>query len=156
MYLPVLCVSLLVRLGDVSVQGYDSQTSVEFDESVPPFAVACAAAQRTLVFTIVLLLLLSLILTQRPAFRQPSSLATTPPGSGREGSAVLATQGGEQEGEGVSLGQGMKHVDFVLQYTSELFDLNHRGADSMLYLFCLLIAVGMDEEASSIPTVVYL
>ncbi|PHJ16636.1 lysosomal cobalamin protein [Cystoisospora suis] len=114
--------------------GYDNQTSVEFDETIPPFTVACAAAQRTIFFTIVLVLVLALILTQRPSFRQPMGLTG---GTG----GVLAGRGGEQGEEGV-LGEGLKHVDFILQYTSELFDLNHRGADSMLYLFCLLIAVG--------------
>lgn len=129
----------IVRCLVLCLQGYDNQTSVEFDETIPPFAVACAAAQRTTFFTIVLVLVLALILTQRPSFRQPM----TPGGTG----GVLATRGGEQGEEGV-LGEGLKHVDFILQYTSELFDLNHRGADSMLYLFCLLIAVGMDVHTA--------
>nr|CEL69720.1 TPA: Probable lysosomal cobalamin transporter,related [Neospora caninum Liverpool] len=100
-------------------RSYDVDTPV-----VPPFTVACAAAQRTLIFVVLLLLFLSLCLTQRPSFRQPSS----PP----------STHAGDKAGVEAAAAS----VDYVLRYTAALFDLDHSGADSLLFVVSALLAFG--------------
>ncbi|PFH34011.1 hypothetical protein BESB_071630 [Besnoitia besnoiti] len=95
-------------------------------EPVPPFAIACAAAQQTLLFAALLFLLLFLALTQRPAFQASAASGAFP---------ALATAKRGLEAASAS-------VDYVLRYTALLFDLNHSGADSLLFVFSALLAFG--------------
>ncbi|KYK70069.1 putative lysosomal cobalamin transporter,related protein [Toxoplasma gondii TgCatPRC2] len=106
--------------------------SYEIDTSVvPPFTVACAAAQQTLIFVVLLLLFLSLCLTQRPSFRQPSSTSSPPYSSSP---FLHASDQGRLD--------AAASVDYLLRYTAAVFDLDHSGADSLLFVVSALLAFG--------------
>ncbi|KEP62865.1 UNVERIFIED_CONTAM: hypothetical protein HHA_310140 [Hammondia hammondi] len=111
--------------------------SYEIDTSVvPPFTVACAAAQQTLIFFVLLLLFLCLCLTQRPSFRQPSSPSSSPssPSSSPSPAFFHASDTGRLD--------AAASVDYLLRYTAAVFDLDHSGADSLLFVVSALLAFG--------------